>query len=149
MSFLCNSLDQWCFRNLSRHITVMLLWKCWNKHGLCNQYGSHGPVSVYLAKGNQVILSICPLLGFFLQPLGQIAREFQTMYRWPPCCKNLLFYQRGERTTRFICPSTPILSEIDPGHQLAKSFLDQFVNSLSIKKDLGVRLLGSAAANFN
>lgn len=36
---------------------------------LHNIYNSK--VGVYLAKGNQVILSISPLLAFFLQPFGK------------------------------------------------------------------------------
>ncbi len=52
--------------------------------------------------------------------------------------KILLRQKENKRGTWWIWLRASILSTIAAGHQLAKSFLDQFVNSLSCKKDFGV-----------
>lgn len=156
-----SSLDQWHFSHLSCHITVTLLWKCW-------RWNKTDHFDLLSEPEVTVINMVITVQWAESLPCGKqpgYSRHLPSSGLRPPTLKTKsetkyfnvqiscrhqesLFQKRVWGEHDEFVQKHKFLSMVAPGRQLAKSFLDQFVNSQSCKKVLGVRPVGSAAAPF-
>lgn len=102
-----------------------------------DQYGNHGPVNwVFTLRKATRLFSASAL--FCVSSSNLKTQHFKWCRDYPEILKGMT-EKRGR---------TPLLSKVTSGHQLAKSFLDQFVNSLSRKKDFGSVPTGISGCSF-